>query len=116
MTNNPSRPLMRLWAALGLTLALCLAPPVAAQTLFRPVAVVNDSAITGFDLAQRAQILVALGFTAASPDSLRAEALDQLIEDRLKIQAGREIGIRPTEEMIEAGIEAFARQRDVTVA
>lgn len=112
------------WAGICVGLCLLLSglvpsfvpAPAGAQTLFRPVAVVNDSAITGFDLAQRAQILVALGFTAASADSLRAEALDQLVEDRLKLQAGRRIGIRPSDEMINAGIEAFAQRQNVTVA
>ncbi len=85
-----------------------------AQTLFRPVAVVNDSAITGFDLAQRAQILVALGFTSASADSLRSAALDQLVEDRLKLQAGKRIGIKPSDEMIETGVDEFARRGSIT--
>src|SRR5699024_5474073 len=34
----------------------------ATQTPFRPVAVVNETPITGFDLAQRVQILTALGY------------------------------------------------------
>lgn len=92
------------------------APVVMAQTLFRPVAVVNDSAITGFDLAQRAQILVALGFPSASADSLRSSALDQLVEDRLKLQAGKRIGINPSNEMVESGIQEFARRGSVTPA
>ena len=85
-----------------------------AQTLFRPVAIVNDSAITGYDLAQRAQILVALGFSAASPDALRATALDQLVEDRLKIQAGKAIGLTPNQEIADLGIEQLARRQDIS--
>lgn len=91
-------------------------PPAAAQTLFRPVAVVNDAAITGFDLAQRAQILVALGFASASPDALRAEALDQLVEDRLKLQAGKRIGITPSPELIAVGVDSFAQQSNLSAA
>lgn len=90
--------------------------PAQAQTLFRPVAVVNDSAITGYDLAQRAQILVALGFGSASPDALRAEALDQLVEDRLKLQAGQRIGLAPTAELVEAGIEQYANNLNLGAA
>ena len=100
----------------ALALAVLVTEPVKAQTLFRPVAVVNDSAITGFDLAQRAQIMVALGFSAASPDALRAEALDNLVEDRLKLQAGEQLGIRPTPEIVEVGISEFAKQSNVTPA
>ncbi|MFK7943930.1 MAG: peptidylprolyl isomerase [Paracoccaceae bacterium] len=96
-------------------IALATLPTQAtAQTLFRPVAIVNDSAITGFDLAQRAQILVALGFTSASPDALRAEALDQLVEDRLKLQAGKRIGVSPSAELIESGVENFAQQSNLS--
>lgn len=98
-------------------LALTLAPQTGtAQTLFRPVAVVNDSAITGFDLAQRAQILVALGFPSASPEALRAEALEQLVDDRLKLQAGEQIGLVPSAELIEVGIDSFAQQSNLSGA
>jgi len=93
-----------------LLVAAVMAPTQApAQSMFRPVAVVNDSAITGFDLAQRAQILVALGFTSASPDALRAEALDRLIEDRLKMQEAKRLGMTADQESIDAGIEEFAK-------
>ena len=104
---------LTLIAALFLALA---APPAQAQTLFRPVAIVNDSAITGFDLAQRAQILVALGFSSASPDALRAEALDQLVEDRLKLQAGARIGVTPSPELITSGVDNIARQSNLSGA
>lgn len=80
-----------------------------AQTLFRPVAVVNDAAITGFDLAQRAQILVATGFPAASPDALRAEALDRLIEDRLQMQEAKRLGLTASPEAIEEALAELAQ-------
>lgn len=105
-----------------LRLTMCLAAvwltvtTVQGQTLFRPVAVVNDSAITGYDLAQRAQILVALGYGSASPDALRAEALDQLVEDRLKLQAGRQIGLEPNAELIEEGIAQYAQASNISTA
>lgn len=81
----------------------------AAQTMFRPVAIVNDSAITGYDLAQRAQIMTVLGFTAASADALRAAALDRLIEDRLKAQEARRAGLTASPEQVAAGIAEFAQ-------
>jgi peptidyl-prolyl cis-trans isomerase SurA len=106
--------LLRLIKFSILALMVGTSVPATAQTLFRPVAVVNDSAITGFDLAQRAQILVALGFASASPDALRAEALDQLVEDRLKLQAGEQIGITRTQEIVDVGVEEFAKQRNLS--
>ncbi|MEM9139574.1 MAG: peptidylprolyl isomerase [Pseudomonadota bacterium] len=107
-------PLRAALAGFAVLAGLWAALPAQAQTLFRPVAIVNDSAITGYDLAQRAQILVALGFTAANADSLRAEALDQLVEDRLKLQAAEEIGISATPEQVDLGIQALAQRSDVS--
>ena len=100
----------RVLASIWMLVCVAGALPATAQTLFKPVAIVNDSAITGFDLAQRAQIMVALGFPSASPDALRAAALDQLVEDRLKLQAGRDLGIRPSKELVDAGVAEFARR------
>ena len=71
------------------------APAPSTQTMFRPVAVVNDSAITGYDLAQRAQLLAALGFPVASPEALKEEALNRLVDDRLKLQEAKRFGITP---------------------
>ncbi len=106
---------MRLKVLIALAaLALALAGPAPAQTPFRPVAVVNDAVITGFDLAQRAQILAALGYPTANPGQLQTEALDQLIEDKLKLQAGKTIGITPTPEMIASGFEQYAQQTRTT--
>ncbi len=100
--------------AIGLVAALLSAATAPAQTMFRPVAVVNDSAITGFDLAQRAQILIALGFPTASPDALRAESLEQLIEDRLKLQEGARLGLTAGADSINAGIEEFADRSGIS--
>jgi len=102
--------LKKMLGAAAMLATLLIAAVAPAQTIFRPVAVVNDSAITGYDLAQRAQILAAMGFQAASADALRAAALDRLIEDRLKLQAAKRAGIAPTAEMVEKGLEEYAKQ------
>jgi peptidyl-prolyl cis-trans isomerase SurA len=96
--------------AIGLFVALLSFGPVPAQTMFRPVATVNDSAITGFDLAQRAQVLIALGFKAASPEVLRAESLDRLIDDRLKLQEGARLGLSASADSIAEGIGELAKK------
>ncbi len=106
--------LSRMLVACTVALTLLSALPATAQTLFRPVAVVNDSAITGFDLAQRAQILVALGFSTASADALRNQALDQLVEDRLKLQAGKRIGLKPSPQIVASGIEQIAARSNLS--
>jgi peptidyl-prolyl cis-trans isomerase SurA len=96
--------------AIGIAVALLSASAAPAQTMFRPVAVVNDSAITGFDLAQRAQIMVALGFTAASPDALRSASLERLVEDRLKLQEGKRLGMSASADGIEGGLAEMAKR------
>jgi peptidyl-prolyl cis-trans isomerase SurA len=100
--------------AIGLAAVLLSATSASAQTMFRPVAVVNDSAITGFDLAQRAQILIALGFPTASPDALRAASLERLIEDRLKLQEGKRMGLSAGADSIDSGIEEFANRAGIS--
>jgi peptidyl-prolyl cis-trans isomerase SurA len=105
---------MRLRALIALAaIGLVFAGAATAQTPFRPVAVVNDSAITGFDLAQRVLILSLLGYPSDNPEQLQIEALDQLVEDKLKLEAAEQIGIAATPQMITAGIEEYARRAGV---
>lgn len=85
-----------------------------AQSSFKPIAVVNDSAITGFDLAQRARIFDVLGATSPTPDGLRQQALNSLIEERLKMQAAGQIGLERTDEVIDIGVDEFAQQFNET--
>ncbi|MEL6477969.1 MAG: hypothetical protein AAFR17_11640, partial [Pseudomonadota bacterium] len=94
-----------MWTCLSL-----VAVGAEAQTIFRPVAVVNDDVITGFDLAQRAQIFTTLGAAAPAPDALRRQAINSLIEEKLKVQAGERLGLEANEEIVELGLAEFAQQ------
>ncbi|MGF1660064.1 MAG: peptidylprolyl isomerase [Rubrimonas sp.] len=96
--------------AVALTLALAaLAGPVGAQTAFAPVAVVNDLPITGYELEQRMRLLAFNG--APQGPRLREIALDQLIEDRLKVEAAARGGL-PVDRVDKADLAArFAQQR-----
>lgn len=109
-------------AALPLALALWVAAAGAQQpgagqdqagTPFRPVAVVNGSAITGFDLIQRAQIMQALGFQAPGEEALRSAALERLIEDRLKMLEADRLGLSVTRDEVDAGVANLARNLGV---
>lgn len=100
--------------ALGL-LGLVQASPGPAQTPFRPVATVNKSIISGFDLEQRMRLLQTLGAPADSPQQLQQIALDRLIDDRLRMQAAEAAGIEATDDMMAEGMAAFAGQLGVTV-
>lgn len=85
------------------------------QTPFAPVAVVNGSPITGFDLQQRVRLLQVVAGAEGAPADLQRAALEQLVEDRLKLQAALQRGFEPTEEMLAAGLESFARARGTSV-
>lgn len=104
-----------------LALLLLAASPLAAQTAppggtpFRPVAVVNDTVITGFDLDQRVRLLRLLGFPAASAEALQQAALTELVDDRLKLIAGERLGLAPNASAIEEGYGTVAESLEVSV-
>ncbi|MEM7240943.1 MAG: SurA N-terminal domain-containing protein [Pseudomonadota bacterium] len=87
-------------------LALGNPMPVIAQsgaTLFDTVVQVNDDVVTNFELIQRTRMLELFGATG----NRRETALDQLINERIFLQAGRAQNIVPTEEDVFAGMEEF---------
>ncbi len=104
-------------AALLLTLLLpaLLAPAsgsggtARAQGLFAPAVIVNDSAITGYELRQRVQLLRFL----RTPGDLEEEARRRLIDERLQAQAARQAGIVPDADEIRAGVAEFAGRLDL---
>lgn len=102
-----------LWRGLVLAIALLAqaTTPVAAQNPFSPALTVNDSAITFYDISQRALLIEALG----ARGDLRAMAVEQLTEDRVKVQAARVLGIELPEGAVYAGVEEFASQRGLAV-
>jgi peptidyl-prolyl cis-trans isomerase SurA len=104
------RPLLALFLALA---ALVAAVPLAsAQSggLFSPAIVVNDGAITRYEIAQRRLLLQVVG----APGDLDREAPERLIEDRLRLQAAAALGVRVTEDQIAAGMEEFAARANLT--
>ncbi len=90
----------------SLALALLLAGPAAAPTLaqdFSPVIVVNDRAVTGWELDQRTRLLTLFG----TAGDVAAEARTQLVDDRLKSQEFERVGAELTPEQLDAAIEEF---------
>ena len=71
---------------------------------YAPAITVNDGVITYYDIDQRMRLLGALG----AGGDLRELAVEQLTEDRLKLQAADELGIELPEGTVEAGLEEFA--------
>lgn len=91
-------------------LAMTALPGAApAQGLFAPAIVVDEMVITGYEIDQRTRMLTLLN-APGNPEEL---AREQLIDDRLRLQAARDAGIEPTEEEILDGMEEFAGRADM---
>lgn len=89
---------------LAAAIALTAPSAVMAQNLFEPVIYVNDSAVTRYEVEQRIRFMRILG----APEVSAAEAQQALVDDRLRRYAGRLMGIEPTEEGLQNGLEEFA--------
>ncbi len=96
--------------ALGIAIAAAQGTPVAAQSLFSPVVIVNEQVITGYELEQRKRMLQVM----RAPGDLNKVAREQLIDDRLRLQAARDAGIQPSPEEILDGMEEFASRASLT--
>jgi peptidyl-prolyl cis-trans isomerase SurA len=86
---------------------VALATPALAANPYAPALTVNEGVITNYDIAQRMKLLDALG---ANGD-LHKLAVQQLTEDRVKVQAARELQIELPEGAIDAGLDEFATSR-----
>lgn len=94
----------RLLAGCCVVMGLTFGGVASAQGLFTPVIKVNDRVITTYEINQRALLLKALG----TRGDLQRQAREQLIEDRLKLDATDRAGIRLTVDEIEDGVAEFA--------
>ena len=96
---------MMTFPSLALAALMALMTPAAAQSgNFSPAIIVNDSAVTRYELDQRIRFLTLL----RAPGDPVAEAEKGLIEDRLRRQAAKAAGIVPGEQQIAAGMAEFA--------
>lgn len=71
---------------------------------------VNDRVITKFEITQRILLLRAFGTTG----DLEKTAQEQLVEDRLRLQAAAQAGLTASDAEIEAGIEEFAGRANLS--
>lgn len=98
----------------GIILAALLLGPVPqalAANPYAPVLVINGDVITDYDVDQRVRLLSALG----AEGNLETLALDQLTDDRLKVQSAGQIGFELPEDAVLGGIEEFAASRGISV-
>lgn len=84
----------------------------AAQVGERVAAVVNDDPISTFDVRQRMRLMmVTRGITQVPPDALpqfQAQALQELIDERLKVQEAQRWELEIPEEVLDEELERIA--------
>lgn len=111
--TRPSRLVTRL-SALCLATALTISLPQGAAhaqgNAYAAALYVNDRAISNFEIDQRARFMALLH----APGDPRVEAEKSLIEDRLRLDAARQAGIRATPDQIKAGMTEFASRANLT--
>ena len=79
--------------------------PASAQNPYSAAYAVNDSIITHYDIDQRTRMLRSLGF---QDGDIRQAAIDQLIDDRLKLATARTFGVELTADALDRGIAIAA--------
>jgi peptidyl-prolyl cis-trans isomerase SurA len=82
-----------------------------AQGQFGPSVLVNNTAVTGYEIDQRAKLLELF----RTPGANRTLAREQLIEDRLKQGAMDEVGLQIAEGGLQTALEEFAGRANLTL-
>ena len=105
-------PSLRRLSAMALGVSLAFFPMAAqSQNLFAPVLRINARIVTAYELDQRERMLEVL----RAPGNPQEVAREQLIDDRLRLQAADLAGIVPTEEEVLDGMTEFAGRADLTL-
>ena len=85
--------------------------PGLAQSPFSPAIIIDDQAVTYYEIAQRELLLEAF----RTPGDLAEQAREQLIEDRLKLARIASEGIRLTDEGLLGAMEDFAGRANLSL-
>lgn len=103
--------LMSTVLAAGFALAMM---PVAHAGSQRLVVVVNDHPITDYDIAQRMRLKQALGASGGSEAQHRKAALEELIDDVIKLAEAKRFKLEPSDQQIAEAIERMAKNIGTT--
>ena len=80
------------------------------------IAVVNSDLVTAAELEQRMQRLrTAAGQRQLSPDQLREQALESLVEERVLLTYARDSGVRVDDAEIDRAVQSVAAQNQLTL-
>ncbi|MEX2009163.1 MAG: SurA N-terminal domain-containing protein, partial [Dongiaceae bacterium] len=99
--------------------AVGLANPLRAQDSLRIAAVVNDDVISQFDLAVRTRMVIVSSRLEDTPEIRRRvtpQVLRGLIDERLKMQEAKRLGVVVNKADIETQIAGIAKQNNMTLA
>jgi peptidyl-prolyl cis-trans isomerase SurA len=96
-------------SAIATTMALM--SPTFAVAQFAPVIVINDAVVSEFEIDQRKAMLRVF----RTPGDLQQVARDQLIEDRLKLEALNAAGLRITPEGLRGAMGEFSARENMDV-
>ncbi len=107
--------MIRTLTALAACLLLMLGVCQAEETVVEIVAVVNNEAITDYQLNRRIEELSRNGGAQLAMPELRQKALDSLIEESLVRQRAEELGMEVSDEEMEAAIRDIRQQNDLTM-
>ncbi|MCO8145407.1 peptidylprolyl isomerase [Rhodovulum tesquicola] len=101
----------RMGLAVAAALALMGAGIASAQQggSFAPRMIVNDRAITNFEVEQRIRFLRLLG----NPPQIEKVSMDGLIDDRLRMAEAKRLGVSVSPEQLQAGMEEFASRANL---
>jgi peptidyl-prolyl cis-trans isomerase SurA len=106
-------------AAAALATALIgVAPLASAQNAEGVAAIVNDHVISTFDVRQRATLLMVSAGLQPTPEMqqrARAQALRDLVDERLQLQEAAKFEITVTQEQVDRRLADIARQNQTTV-
>lgn len=75
-----------------------------AQGLFSPAVIVNDTVITEFEIEQRERFLILLN----APGTSREAVIEDLIDEKLRMQAVNQVGFDVSDEQLETSKATFA--------
>lgn len=113
LVRTPRRPsVMQMLAAAALVAAgLAAGPRIAAASSIKIL--VNDSPITEYDISQRVKLLNATGNRGGN---VQQAAIDELIEEKLKLQEARRLGINVQAGAVEQAFSTIAGRVNMSIA
>ena len=115
-TRNPCPGLTRALAALAVVVlsGFLLIPPLAAQSVQRVIATVNDDPITAYDLNQRVRFTILTSRIRASA-KLKQAILKALVNERLQMQAAKRLGITIGDEEVNTTLKGLAKRNRISL-